>query len=373
MVPVVFSQNYTAPDKTELLFFYGAGCPHCSQMKPFLEELGKTYSDLDVKMYEVYSNNENRKLMIDLAGAYGKEVSGVPTVFLGANMIVGYNDAIGRTVEQEVKSCIQNGCDNPHDRLERVNNQDATTIEGDSSPHEDPDRSAQIKTLTIPAVIGAAVVDAINPCAFAVLIILLTTILAAGNRRRVIYAGLAFSTSVYISYFLMGIGLFSALQAAGLTGTFYLIISILAIVVGLFNLKDYLWYGKWFTMEVPRSWRPKMKILLKSVTSIPGAFLVGFVVSLFLLPCTSGPYIVILGLLAQVASRSYAIQMLLLYNFIFVLPMILITLAIYFGVTTTEKAEYWRTRKLKVLHLIAGIIILVLGIAMLLTRVFGII
>ena len=143
-----------------------------------------------------------------------------------------------------------------------------------------------------------------------------------------------------------------------------MIVAALAILIGLFNLKDYLWYGKWFTMEVPLSWRPALQKLIKGVTSVPGAFLIGFVVSLFLLPCTSGPYIVILGLLAKAAARNYAISLLLLYNFIFVLPMLLITLAIYFGFTTTEKAEEWRQKRLKVLHLIAGIIILLLGIGM---------
>jgi cytochrome c biogenesis protein CcdA len=126
-------------------------------------------------------------------------------------------------------------------------------------------------------------------------------------------------------------------------------------------------------MEVPLSWRPALKKLIKSVTSVPGAFLIGFVVSLFLLPCTSGPYIVILGLLAKSATRNYAFLLLLLYNFIFVLPMILITLAVYFNLTTVEKAEKWRKNKLKILHLIAGILVLLLGIGMLISIFLGIV
>jgi len=63
--------------------------------------------------------------------------------------------------------------------------------------------------------------------------------------------------------------------------------------------------------------------------------------------------------------------LLLLYNLIFVLPMLIITSAIYFGFTTTEKAEEWRTRKLKILHLIAGIIMLLLGIGMFVAMALG--
>lgn len=92
---------------------------------------------------------------------------------------------------------------------------------------------------------------------------------------------------------------------------------------------------------------------------------------MFLLPCTSGPYIVILGLLAKSTTQNYAILLLLLYNFIFVLPMILITLGIYFGYTTTDKAEKLRKNRLRTLHLIAGIIILLLGVGMLVAMMLG--
>ena len=147
----------------------------------------------------------------------------------------------------------------------------------------------------------------------------------------------------------MGIGLYTAIQASGLTHNFYLIIAILAIVIGLFNLKDYLWYGKFFVMEVPISWRPKLKLIINSVTSVPGAFFTGFIISLFLLPCTSGPYIVILGLLAHATTKSYAIMLLAFYNLIFISPMIIITTAVYFGFTDTQKAEEWRTKNIKIL------------------------
>lgn len=225
--------------------------------------------------------------------------------------------------------------------------------------------------LTLPAILGAAAVDAINPCAFAVLIILISTISAKVNRKKALYSGLAFSFAIYVAYLLMGIGLYSAITATKITNIFYFVVAILAILLGLFNLKDYLWYGKWFIMEVPLCWRPTLKMLIKGVTSIPGTIVVAFLVSLILLPCTSGPYIVILGLLSKAATRMSALILLLLYNFIFILPMLIITLGIYYGFTTTEKMERWRTRKLRVLHLIAGIIILCLGIGMLLSLYFG--
>ncbi len=354
----VFSNNQQSQDETsnkiKLVYFGRPGCPYCVKMQLFLDELQQEHPDLVIERYEI---RENIELFFEYAEKYDLDVDNgisIPVVFTSEEVFVGYNENIAKEINDCVDVCISG----------QINKEDITQTIGPGEQVDPDEPNAQLKSLTISAVVMAALVDAINPCAFAVLIILLTTILATGVRKKALFAGLAFTLSIFISYFLMGIGLFSAIKASGLTRGFYITVAVLAVIIGLFNLKDYLWYGKWFIMEVPLSWRPHMKAVLRGVTSVPGAFMIGFVVSLFLLPCTSGPYIVILGLLAQAATRTYALWLLVLYNLIFILPMLLITLAICFGFTTTEKAEEWRQRKLKVLHLIAGVIILLLGICM---------
>ena len=338
-----------SPSEFDVFFFYGQGCAHCAKMKSFLDDMSNEYPNMNVIEKEIYFNDENRELFERMSSVFDKEM-GVPNVFIDKTIFVGFNNEIGESLSLKISECSEKGCE---------------------APSEGSSGEWSIQKLTVPAVISAAAVDAINPCAFAVLIILMSTILASGIRKRALWAGIAFSASIYISYLLMGIGLYSAVQASGFSHTFFWIVAILAIFLGLFNLKDYFAYGKWFVMEVPMSWRPKLKSLIKGVTSVPGAFLIGFVVSLFLLPCTSGPYIVILGLLAKTATKSYAVLLLLMYNLIFVLPMILITLAVYFGFTSAEKAEKWRNSRLKVLHLIAGAIILLLGIGMIVAMITG--
>ncbi len=297
-----------------------------------------------VRDYEVYFNGDNARLFERMAKAYRTQIQGVPTIFLGDEAIVGFSDDMQPELERKIAACVETHCASP-------------LVRGAGSVPE--------QTLTLSAVVLGAAVDAINPCEFAVLIILITTVLAAKGRRQALYAGLAFSLSIFISYYLMGLGAYSAIQAAGLARWLQLAVAILAILIGLSNLKDYFWYGKVFLMEVPLSWRPALKGLLQRVTSVPGAFLVGFAVSLFLLPCTSGPYIVILGLLANATTRASALLWLLLYNLIFVTPMLAITGAVRFGLTTAEQAEAWRTRHLRLLHLFAGTIVLSLGIAVL--------
>lgn len=355
MMFFIFSSLVIALDNNSLdiYFFYGQGCPHCAKADIFLDEMEEKYSSINVNKYETYFDEQGRNLFINMSNQYGKEIQGVPTIFFKDKVFVGFDKGVSKNIENEIKDCL-GYC-----------NQSEKNI---SSSYNNFNQK-----LSIPAVISAAIVDAINPCAFAVLIILLSTILVSKKKKKALFSGLAFSLSIFISYFLMGIGLYSAIQATKFTHVFYIVVAILAIFIGLFNLKDYFWYGKWFIMEVPMSWRPKLKALIKSVTSVPGAFFTGFLVSLFLLPCTSGPYIVILGLLSKVATRDYAVFLLLLYNLIFILPMILITFAVYFGNISVDKAEKYRQKKLKILHLIAGLIILILGIFMLISIYLGII
>jgi len=222
--------------------------------------------------------------------------------------------------------------------------------------------------LTPWAVACGAALDAINPCEFAILILLMASLLLnEEDRKRALYTGLSFISAIFVAYFLMGVGLMEFLRAytLGISQYFYNFIGILAIFLGLLNIKDYFWYGGGgFLMEVPQSWRPKMKSLILKITTPLGAFFTGLIVSLFLLPCTSGPYVVILGMLASKTTVAKALVYLLFYNLIFIAPMLAIVFSIYWGLSP-EKAEAWRKEKLRLLHLIAGVILIALGVVIL--------
>jgi cytochrome c biogenesis protein CcdA/glutaredoxin len=331
------------PAPVELAFFYGQGCPHCAAMRDFLDALQARHARLQVRAYEIYADRANAQLLARVAAGYGAELEGVPMVFVGTQAFGGYAPEIAAGIERAVEACELRGCASPLARA----------------------AAAPPPAITLGAVLAAAAVDAINPCEMAVLLILLIAILEAGDRRRALYAGLAFSLAIFLSYYLMGLGLYSAVQAVGAARWITAAVAVLALLIGLFNLKDFFWYGKWFRMEVPLSWRPAMQRVIGRVTSVPGAFAVGFVVSLFLLPCTSGPYIVILGLLAQSTARAEAMLWLLLYNAVFIVPMLAITGAVYFGLTTPDDVEVWRTEHIRRLHLASGILLLLLGAAIL--------
>jgi cytochrome c biogenesis protein CcdA len=151
-------------------------------------------------------------------------------------------------------------------------------------------------------------------------------------------------------------------------------LAIFAILLGIFNIKDFIKYQPGgIATEMPLSFRPRVKQITKSVTSPAGAFISGIFVTLFLLPCTIGPYIIATGSLANLANGNIfsltalkiLVPWLLIYNLIFILPMIGITLIIYFGVSTTDRLSDWKERKIKYIHLITGLLLIGLGIAIL--------
>jgi len=347
----VFGQE----NKKKAIYFYSETCSHCVKVNEYFQE-NNIYDRYEIKKV-VADNRENFSLLNQFFDAFGvaPEKRGYPVIFFGTNMLVGDQPIIDSFV-REIEKIDATEFSDPvaiRGALEQQNKQSAG--------------SSQIKnseSISLPILVGAALVDAINPCAFAVLILLVATVLSSGGKRRALFAGLLFSLAIFVSYFLIGLGIYKTITIFNLPKIISIIVGILAILIGLANVKDAIWHGKFFVMEVPMSWRPKMQAIIKHVTSPIGAIGVGFLVSLFLLPCTSGPYIVVLGLLAERENMSRTVSLLLLYNFIFVLPMILITFGMYFGLKLGKLDEI-RKRNVKLLHAIAGAVMLFIGIYLL--------
>ncbi len=219
-------------------------------------------------------------------------------------------------------------------------------------------------------IISLAVVDAVNPCALAVLILMLTAIIAYNphNRKNIILAGLAFVASVFIMYLIYGLiiikflQLIQALTAARLW--LYKILGTAAIILGILNIRDFIKYkpGRLGT-EMPLFMRPKAQKIISGITSPKGAFSVGIFVTLFLLPCTIGPYVIAGGILSATEIVK-TIPPLLLYNLIFVAPMLIIIGIVCWGFKRVEDISVWKEKNISKLHLVAGVIMLGLGVAM---------
>jgi cytochrome c biogenesis protein CcdA len=183
-----------------------------------------------------------------------------------------------------------------------------------------------------------------------------------GSAKRALKYGLLYCFVVFITYFLAGLGLFKVIQS--LTGVIYyvhLIIGLLSVCLGLIQVIDIIFPGKFVSLRIPQSTKPLIEKLSEK-TTIPAVMLLGFLVSLFELPCTGGVYIAILATMS--INKTFAIGYLLLYNFIFVLPLIAITLFIYKG-TKPEVLQKWTSDEKIWMKLSSGLVMLGLGVYLL--------
>ncbi len=217
-------------------------------------------------------------------------------------------------------------------------------------------------------IVALAAVNAINPCALAVLVVILLSIITRnpGRREKVLLAGLAFSLSVFAFYLAYGLILVSLLATVREATSFEPILTrglgIVSIAIGLLHVREYLSPGgAKVGTGIPSGWRPRLAALLNGITSPLGAFVVGALVTLFLLPCNIGPYIIgcsILSVYGPVAAFPY----LLLYNLVFILPMLAITSIVYLGVARIGDVKGWREENIGRFHLVSGLVILAFGL-----------
>ena len=108
-----------AGQKTTIYFFWGQECPHCAKEKIFLEKLGEKYPELEIKSFEIYSNALSLELFRQTAQAYNIPVQGIPTTFIGEQVVTGFDndETTGRKIENLIKKCISFGCPSPEQIL----------------------------------------------------------------------------------------------------------------------------------------------------------------------------------------------------------------------------------------------------------------
>ena len=214
---------------------------------------------------------------------------------------------------------------------------------------------------TLGTVVATAAVDSINPCAIGVLILMISVLIAskASTKRMLVLGGL-YILSVLVVYLAAGIGLMYIFASLPLALTEYLSIGVgvLIILAGLIEIKDFFWYGKGFSLMIPAVFAKKLHVLSSRAT-IPGVILLGAFVSAVELPCTGAPYLAIITLLSQYFDFS-AFVLLVIYNIVFVAPLIVILIMVAAG-WHLHKIKAWKQRARPYMRLFVGLLLIALG------------
>ena len=213
---------------------------------------------------------------------------------------------------------------------------------------------------TLGTVVVTALIDSINPCAIGVLILLVSIMIAFKTKKEMMYYGFMYILAVFVTYVLAGFGILYFLSSIPLSISEYISIFVGSLIIGagLIEIKDFFWYGIGITLAIPPERAKQIHDMTKKIT-LPGVLVLGAFVAGVELPCTGAPYLAILLLLSQNFNFA-AFLMLILYNLIFVLPLIVILLMVHFGFKI-QHIKRWKQNNRTYMRLASGIILVFLG------------
>jgi cytochrome c biogenesis protein CcdA len=202
-----------------------------------------------------------------------------------------------------------------------------------------PFEAAAFGDLTVPAVLASGVADGFNPCAFALLVLFATYTLTMVNavtsdgtptleaRRRLLGAGSLYVGAVWITYFVIGLGLMSFLGWLGQDHLVARVASIVALVMALWMLKDVLLPGVGPSMMAPAGTHGRMQRALEK-GGLAGMLLAGVLVGICTVPCSGAIYLDIVAVLHASGGGLTGLALLALYNLAFIVPLVILLLMV---------------------------------------------
>jgi len=211
--------------------------------------------------------------------------------------------------------------------------------------------------------LSAALVDSINPCAIGVLLFLSSVLLHASKDKKILLTlGTTYIATVFVIYILSGLGLIwfqHTLIELGYAEIIGIVAGMAVVTLGLIEIKDFFWYGKGVSLEIAPSYKKKLTNMATKITGL-GIISIGGFVAMVELPCTGGPYLAVTAMLAK-SFDMQAFFYLVIYNFIFTLPLLAILTLLYYGASST-KLKFWRQENRKWMNLSSGVLMLSLGV-----------
>jgi thiol-disulfide isomerase/thioredoxin len=343
-------------EPVELILFWGDGCPHCETERAFLQELRSDYPDLVIREFEVWGNAENRQLFVETAAAAGVAARAVPTTFIGDRVWVGFSSATGDEIRAVVDAAFGDREVEPSEsRLVDVPLVGGVDLGG---------RSMLVSTVII------GFVDGVNPCSLWVLSMLLALVLHSGSRQRVVMVGGLFLIVTSAMYGLYIVGAYSALSYARLLPWIQRSVALVAIVLGVLQLKDGFGVTSGPSLSVDERARPGMYRRMRELAVVdrPLAALLGATValavgvSLLETPCTLGLPILWTNLLAENdVPLGGAAVLFAVYLSVFLLD----ELVVFVAVVATMRALKVQEHHGRALKVVSGVLMITLAATML--------
>jgi len=306
-----------------ITIFSTPNCKYCQGLKSrIIPKIGKKYK-ANIKIKEYFANKpEVYEQLLLLEKKVGIKSTEFPVLFVGEHMLGGKKQ-INLQLENKIKQCIScGGC-----KWISIKEVSAVPVQ------------ERIDSIKIIPIIVAGLLDGINPCAFASAVFFLSYLVLIGhNRKKILISGIIFTTAVFLTYLLIGLGIIHVLWTLNFKPIRYLIAA-LTMALGVISLID-CWnikHGKEnMLIKLPSIYKAKIQKCIDYGIQkgyILSALILGFLISIFEFACTGQIYVPTLMYMAQIPQlRITAFNYLVLYNLMFIFPLAVIFWLGYNGI-----------------------------------------
>jgi len=387
LVSAVFLTEYAwAGVQPTITFYYSSHCNHCLKIKQeVVPVIQKKYNN---KVRIVMKNTGQENAMgefLDLCRQYKMEAY-VPAFY---------------TVLSDEEKYLLIGSDKIEDNIFTLldaffaKSQNASSqgvaASADVAQSENDPLIERFKSFSFWAILGAGLIDGINPCAFAVIILFISFLSVYGySRRQMVLIGSCYILAVFITYFLIGMGLFNFLYSLNIfyyfIKLFYVLIIVLCFALAGFSFYDYMVIRKTgqadgALLQLPAAIKKRIQLIFAKeyrhrgqktffLQMAAGAFTVGVAVSLLEAVCTGQVYVPTIALIMKVSHlRAKALGYLFFYNSMFITPLVFIFILALAGVSSLKMSEFLK-KHLGMIKIFLTILFLGLGVFILLTEFF---
>jgi cytochrome c biogenesis protein CcdA len=358
-----FVQKSWAVKQIEVYFFESGHCKVCLNVKnEFLPKVVEKFGESVIwKHYDVSEHKEYLQLLYALTEKYHKNKTLIPTAFVGDTLLVGRSE-ITQNLEQAIEFSL-------------VSDKKTETIEGERL-------TSKIKNLSVLAIITSGLIDGINPCAFAVIVFFISFLSVYGYKKReLFYIGLAYCLAVFLTYLLIGFGFFKILYSLkgfyGVMKVFYYLIAGFCFALFAFSVYDFIVYKKTgksegLILQLPKFLKLRInRIIGDKLRNSRGSGLlklffaslvIGFLVSIVEAVCTGQVYLpTIIFIMKEGALRVKALVYLLLYNLMFIMPLIMVFILALAGYNS-DKFNSFLKKHLALMKILIALVFLGLGL-----------
>jgi glutaredoxin len=343
----------SANQTVKLYLFWREGCPHCSAEKEFLAKIQPKYPELEVVKYEV---GENQLLFEEFAKRHNASAQYVPATFIGDTFIGGFDNEyrIGKQIESQIIR-----------EIDRVNNRTSCLPEDNTTclPIFGCIDPATVSLPVFTVILGG--LDSFNPCAFFILLFLLSLMVNAQSRAKMLVIGGIFVFFSGLIYFLFMAAWLNVFLVLGAVDGITLAAGIIAVAIGLLNVKEFFQVERGPSLTISAAAKPKlferMRGLLKATdfgSLVFGTVVLAIAANTYELLCTAGfPLVYTRVLTLNNLTQTEYYLYLALYNVVYVAPLLTIVL-IFTATLGRRKLTEYEGRLLK---LVSGYMMLALG------------